>query len=127
MIKKLLGVLVLAASLSACAPMVSQSGLYWGTYSNTLYAFKKNPSPATRSAHIASIQAVIAKSKELKLRVPPGLYAELGMYMIEDGKKAEANRLMSLELATYPESKPLVDQILKKKHASNKSSARTQS
>jgi len=100
--------------LSACTPTVSDSGLYWGRYSNTLYAFKKNPGPDTRAKHIDAIRDVIANSKEKNLRVPPGLYAELGMYMIEDGKKAEGDRLMNLEMATYPESKQMVEQVLKK-------------
>ena len=101
--------------LSGCATMnVSQSGLYWGKYSHTLYELKKNPGADTRAKHIAEINDVIAKSNELNLRVPPGIYAEMGMYSMEDGKQGEANEYFNLELGTYPESKAMINQILKK-------------
>ncbi|MDT8384491.1 MAG: DUF4810 domain-containing protein [Gammaproteobacteria bacterium] len=101
--------------LSGCATMnVSQSGLYWGKYSHTLYELKKNPGAEARAKHIAEINEVIAKSKEMNLRVPPGLYAEMGMYSLEDGKQKEANQYFNLELSVYPESKAMVNQILKK-------------
>jgi len=103
--------------MSGCAlqPQVSESKLYWGNYSHTLYEFKKNPSPDTRKQHIAEINDIILKSKELKLRVPPGVYAELGMYTMEDGHAKQAKQYFNMELQTYPESKTMVNQILKKK------------
>jgi hypothetical protein len=101
--------------LSACAPMVSQSGLYWGNYSHTLYNLKNKPSDETRAKHIAELHSIIQKSKELNLRVPPGVYAELGMYTMEDGKSEQAKEYIKLELATYPESSAMVNQVLKKK------------
>ena len=102
--------------LSGCAtgPHVSQAGLYWGNYSHTLYDFKNNPGAETRAKHVAELNAIIQKSQELTLRVPPGVYAELGMYTLEDGNKDKANHYFNLELGTYPESKAMINQILKK-------------
>lgn len=101
--------------LSGCATIqVSQSGFYWGKYSNTLYDFKNNPGDETRVKHIAELNAIILKSQELKLKVPPGIYAELGMYTLEDGNKDVANKLFNQELGAYPESKAMINQILKK-------------
>ena len=101
--------------LSGCATMsISQSGLYWGNYSHTLYEMKKNPGTDTRAKHIAEINDIIRKSNEKSLRVPPGVYAELGMYTLEDGNQNKANEYFNLELGTYPESKAMINQILKK-------------
>lgn len=115
--KKTIITICAAIWMSGCAlqPQVSQSKLYWGNYSHTLYEYKKNPSPETRKQHIVSINDIILKSKELNLRVPPGVYAELGMYTMEDGKAKEAKQYFNLELQTYPESKTMVQQLLKKK------------
>lgn len=113
--KKIIIGLTALVWLSGCATtQVSMANLYWGNYSHTLYEFKKNPTPDTRSKHIAEINAIILKSQELNLRVPPGIYAELGMYTMEDGNESKANEYFNLELGTYPESKAMINQILKK-------------
>lgn len=116
MIKKPLLVLTALMGLSGCAlsPTISQSGYYWGNYSHTLYDYKKSPDDKTRTTHIAELNSIIQKSKELNLKVPPGIYAELGMYTIEDGNQAKANEYFNLEIGTYPESKAMINQILKK-------------
>ncbi len=117
MINKILVSLIALFTLAlftGCAAKISASNLYWGEYSKTLYEFKKNPGSATRTAHIKELNSIIIKSNELNLRVPPGLYAELGMYLLNDGKKEKANEYFNLELKTYPESKTMVLQILKK-------------
>jgi len=101
--------------LAGCATIqVSQSGFYWGSYSHTLYDFKNTPSDETRAKHIAELNAIIQKSNELNLKVPPGIYAELGLYTLEDGKEDMANKLFNHELGIYPESKAMINQILKK-------------
>lgn len=115
MIKKLSIAGIALILLAGCATIqVSQSGFYWGKYSNTLYDFKNSPSDETRVKHIAELNAIILKSQELKLNVPPGIYAELGMYTLEDGNKDMANKFFNQELGTYPESKAMITQILKK-------------
>lgn len=106
--------LFVVLSLTGCATKISQSNLYWGDYSKTLYNLKKEPTSETRAEHIKEINSIIIKSNELNLKVPPGLYAELGMYLLNDGKKAKADEYFNLELKTYPESKKMVSQILKK-------------
>lgn len=113
MTKKLIITLAALVLLSGCAT-VSKSGLYWGKYSDTLYNLKNKPSSKTRAKHVAELNKIILKSQELKLRVPPGIYAELGMYTLEDGKRNKAKEYFNLELATYPESRAMVSQILKK-------------
>jgi hypothetical protein len=104
--KKYLLAATLTILLGGCA--TTQGNLYWGSYSSTLYDFKKEPSEQTRDAHVESLQEIISKSTAKSLRVPPGVYAELGQMMLEDGNTPEGSKYLSLEVSTYPESEKLV-------------------
>ncbi len=85
---------------------------YWGGYSASLYDYKKEPSEDTRQKHIASLLNLFEKSKEMELRVPPGIYSEYGSMMLEDGKKEIAVEYFLKEKSTYPESSVMMDRIL---------------
>ena len=98
---------------SGCATKVSNSNLYWGNYSNTLYMVKKEPSDATNAAHEEELQSIVEKSKEMNLRVPPGIYAELGLYALERGDKKTAHNYFIMEQRTYQEGGVLMQQALK--------------
>lgn len=102
-----------AILICGCAT-VSQSNLYWGNYSHTLYELKKNPSEDTKKAHQAELQSIVDKSKKMNLRVPPGIYAELGIFAKESGDSNSANGYFRLEQQTYPESSALMMNVLDK-------------
>lgn len=112
--KKLPSYILTLFIFSGCAT-VSQSNLYWGDYSHTLYDVKKNPGKASNAAHEKELQHIVEKSKSMNLRVPPGIYAELGMYAKERGEKSAADNYFALELATYPEGEALIQRALKNK------------
>jgi hypothetical protein len=102
-------------SFSGCATKVSQSNLYWGNYSNTLYKVKKEPSEATSLAHEQELQSIVEKSKEMNLKVPPGIYAELGLYAMERADNNAAQNYFRLEQESYPEGAILMQHTLKDK------------
>lgn len=85
---------------------------YYGDYSSTLYAFKKEPGAETREAHLDSLREILKESEKEELRVPPGIYAELGYWLAQDGKMDEAVRYFQLEKRTYPESAKLMDRLI---------------
>lgn len=97
---------------SSCATKVSDSNLYWGKYSNTLYKVKKEPSKATNAAHEKELQSIVKKSIDMSLRVPPGIYAELGLYAMERGDQNAAQNYFRLEQETYPEGTILMQRTL---------------
>jgi len=97
--------------LSGCAT-VSESGLYWGNYSNTLYEYKKNPSQENLAKHKNELQEILLKSKEMKLRPPPGIQAELGTIFMNEKDQKTATDYFSLEAQTYPESKTLITRLM---------------
>ncbi len=100
--------------LSGCAT-ISQSDLYWGNYSHTLYQVKKEPGEATHAAHEKELQSIVEKSNELNLKVPPGIYAELGLYAMERGDQNAAQSYFGLEQDTYPEGAALMQRTLQNK------------
>ena len=100
---------------SGCAAQVSQSNLYWGNYSNTLYNIKKEPGEITKVAHEKELQSIVEKSKELNLRVPPGIYAELGLFAMERGDNNAAQNYFGLEQNTYPEGAILMQRTISTK------------
>ena len=87
--------------LYSCTP----TGLYYyGNYSNTLYNFKKAPTDKELLIHIEELDEIIKISNKKKLRVPPGIYAELGFYYSQKEDFEKALKLYKLESITYPES-----------------------
>jgi hypothetical protein len=101
--------------LSACN--TTQGGLYWGSYSDTLYNYKKEPGDQSRQQHVKSLNDIIATSDKKGIRVPPGVLIELAIMQIESGSPENANSLLDRELSLYPESKTLVLELKKRNGA----------
>ena len=106
-----LAVALLVLFASGCATRGPQY-MYWGNYQHTLYKVKKEPSDAAIKAHMAELQDIIDKSGEKHLRVPPGVYAELGMYYEIQGDTARAAGYYRQESETYPESQQLMARLI---------------
>jgi len=112
---RVLLVFLMLVFLSGCANNISQSNLYWGNYSNTLYMVKKEPGEASNVAHKEELQSIVEESKDMNLRVPPGIYAELGLYAMEEGNDNAAQNYFRLEQEIYPEGAILMQHTLKDK------------
>ncbi len=109
---KVLCILSVLFLFASCATQISESGLYWGKYSNSLYEYKKNPSKENLLKHKNELIAIISKSKELKLRPPPGLQAELGTIYAEEKETNLAMENFVAEKSTYPESAVMVSTLV---------------
>ena len=94
--------------VSGCAP---QPLFYWGDYSETLYDYRKNPDQKTLDAHKKSLQDIMEQSPKKGLRVPPGVYAEYGYILINEGKDQDGLKYLDKEQSTYPESGVFVQRI----------------
>jgi hypothetical protein len=101
--------------LNGCATKISESNLYWGNYSDTLYMVKKEPGQASNAAHEKELQSIVKMSKELNLRVPPGIYAELGIFAQKRNEQKIAQSYFKLEQDTYPEAATVMQHTLLKK------------
>lgn len=94
--------------LIGCA---SQKQYYWGDYSNTLYAYRKNASDENLLKHKATLENIIQESADRNLRVPPGVYAELGYIYLRQNNNDTAIKYFDLEAKTYPESKLFMERL----------------
>lgn len=102
-------VLGLALTLGGCA--TRNSGLYdWGGYDAMLYGAYKDPS--TVGANMQKLQLHIDKLEQGRQKVPPGLYADLGMLELQSGDKDKAQAHFRKERELWPESAGLMNALI---------------
>ena len=98
--------------LSGCAAQVTEAGYYWGNYANTLYEYTKEPSDETLAQHVEELETIVAESNERELKVPPGVYAELGHIASKSGDgNAAALAYYESEMSLYPESRIFLERL----------------
>ncbi len=81
---------------------------YWGDYSRSLYKLKKEPNDENLIKHKQELENIIENSKSMTLRVPPGVYAELGYIYFKQNNDKLAFQYFNMEETIYPESKILM-------------------
>lgn len=111
MTRRLIAVLGVVSVLSGCAAQVTEAGYYWGNYANTLYATTKSPSDETLAQHVEELQMIIAESQERGLKVPPGIFAELGYIEASRGNDEVALAHYEAEMQLYPESRVFLERL----------------
>ncbi|MNR90373.1 hypothetical protein D3C72_213570 [compost metagenome] len=113
-------VMVLSAALllTACA---APSKYNWGNYEGSLYSYYKDTSQT--AAHAAELQRTITDSEATGKPVAPGLYAEYGFLMLQEGKSKDAIAFFEKEKAKWPESKYLMDNMIRIASSSSTKSA----
>lgn len=99
--------LLLSTLVLGCA---SGKRYAWGSYDSTLYAHYKNPQDT--QAYLEQLQEIV-QSAEAEDRVPPGLYAEYGYCLYENGKVGEAVVYFEKEKARWPESNVLMEKMIR--------------
>jgi len=107
--KKLL-IIMMLTTLSACVS-VSDAGYYWGNYNKTSYMVVNEPSKKSLEAHVVELNRIIDESQKKDLRVPPGIYAELGYSLSKLGRSTESDKYFEMEGELYPESQAFLDKI----------------
>lgn len=81
----------------------------WGSYSQTLYEYKKNPSNENLIKHIDMLQKIVSASNKYNMRVPPGVYSELAYMKKLQDPAFNVTELLELEKRTYPESEKFMN------------------
>ncbi len=109
MSRSLLAALAVAGlAASGCAGKVST--YRWGNYDEALYAHYK--SPQNRQAYVASLKTIILAAQREGKTVPPGIYAEYGYALYEEGNAPEAIRYFERERDTWPESRVFMEKMI---------------
>lgn len=89
---------ILSGTLSGCA----KSHYAWNNYDTSLYNHYKDPS---RKEEFATKLKETLEEAEASKRVPPGMYAEYGFLLYEQGNSLEAVRYYQKEYDLWPESR----------------------
>lgn len=97
--------------VTGCANTVKPMYDY-GDYSESFYAMKRESGAETEAEWLQSLEKIIVKSEEINVRVPPGVYANLGYLSLRSNDNEKAISYFELEKATYPESILFMDRLI---------------
>jgi hypothetical protein len=98
----------LVAVVSGCA--TQQTHYAWGNYDEALYAYYKTP--AQHQQYVAALKAIILATERDGTRIPPGIYAEYGYALYEEGNAAEAIAYYQREMAAWPASQVFMEKMI---------------
>ena len=99
---------VLTAALSGCA---APNKYDWNGYDKGLYDAYKDPNQIV--ALQIKLQETVDIYEKQKQTVPPGMYAELGTLYLQEGLVDKAKIYYAKERDAWPESKTLMDVLIK--------------
>ena len=112
--------------LSGCADDSPRQLYYWdGAYTGSVYEYLTEEGDA--GAQIAALEESLQKAYQRAAKVPPGLYAHLGLLYLSQGNGAKFKAYVEKEAELYPESRDyamfLLNQNGKTAGAAGKSAA----
>jgi hypothetical protein len=113
MIKKIIGVLLVAPLLVGCATKKTTYIYNWDGYQKAIYEHYQQGG-LSADQQITSLQELIEKSRAKDKPVPPGLHAHLGMLYAKTAKVDQAFAEFEIEKTLFPESTPFMDFLLTK-------------
>lgn len=110
---KLPVIMMLAVMATGCA--TTKSSMYnYGTYSESYYAMKKEANADTSLEWKSTLETIISDSKTDKLRVPPGVFANLGYIYLQANNNEKAVFFFQAEKEAYPEAGKFMNNLIRK-------------
>lgn len=100
----------LIAGLTSCTPK-SYLQESMSKHSESLYTYKKAPSRRALDTHLATLQTIISDCQVRDKKVPPGIYAEYGFFLL-DTHPQNAKKYLLRETELYPESTVFIHNFL---------------
>lgn len=104
------GVTCLAVALASGCTTVPEK-YSWGKYDTALYASYKDPTKVTELFN--TLEAVVKGAGATHAPVAPGIYAEYGYLLLQQGKASEATPAFQQEKQHWPESAVFMDRMIK--------------
>ena len=101
---------LVAAGASACA--TPSTHYHWGNYDEALYALYKSPDPAQHQKYVAALKTIILETERSGARIPPGIYAEYGYALYEEGSATEAVAYYRKEMEAWPASRVFMEKMI---------------
>lgn len=106
-VRCLILLVVLTAMVAGCGGRNTRYA--WSDYDVVLYEHYKNP--AQKEEFIKSMKEIVEKA-EVEKRVPPGIYAEYGFLLYDQGNIPLAIEYYQKEANTWPESKAFMTKVI---------------
>lgn len=107
-----LSVFVVILALSGCK---STPPMYeYGNYSASYYALKQEAGDEHYAEWKASLEEILELSKKRAIRVPPGVYANLGYIHLKQNNEEKAIQFFEQEKSIYPEAVKFMDTLIQK-------------
>jgi hypothetical protein len=103
-----MAVAALALAAAGCAPPTMYA---WNGYDERLYAHYRNPQD--REAWVEGLKISILEAERSGQRVPPGVYADYGFALYEEGRFLEAVGYFRKERDLWPESRLLMEKMIR--------------
>ena len=104
--------LVAAAAVALGAAGCKPRTLYhWNGYDDSVYRHYKNPQD--REAWVEALKIAVLEAEQQGRKVPPGLYAEFGYALYEEGAFPQAITYFQKEREKWPESRVLMDKMIR--------------
>lgn len=108
--KKLICLAVIALVVNSCS---SPKSLYsWEKYGQASYNYLKKADEKSVEGIMEQYKKIIYKQKGTRQVAPPGIHADYGFILIQEGKLKEGKEFLKREIVLYPESKIFIDRIL---------------
>ena len=101
---------LVAATLLVTACATNHQKYAWGTYDHALYVYYKDPAKAAALAQ--SLEATISAAEKTNAPVGPGIYAEYGYLLLQQGNSTAAIDAFHKEASHWPESKVFMDHMI---------------
>jgi hypothetical protein len=106
-----IAVLAVALACAACRSAQPPPLYRWSGYEQAVYEHQR--APQEREAWVASLWRVIEICRQKRTRAPPGVYAEYGYALYEEGRTADAIPWFELEAKEWPESRVFMQKMVR--------------
>jgi len=101
--------IVFCLFLGACA---GKQIYYWRNYEPIVYSSFSNPGKQSPEEQIELLLKDLDQTQQNKLKVHPGLYAQLGYLHAQRGDVQNAQKYFDLERNAFPESEKLMQRFI---------------
>lgn len=84
----------------------------WGNYESELYTYYKSPTPEEQEELMNELATTFSRTENEGVVPPPGLYAEYGTFLFQEGDFPSAIQYYEKEKNAWPESAKFMDSLI---------------
>ncbi len=85
----------------------------WDEYSTVTYDYVRTKDDDSRKKMMEAYEEIMEnQNATIAGQVPPGIYADYGYMLIDEGKEEEGLVYLKKEMELYPESEPFLSKII---------------